>query len=158
VTRDTHGESVTNATQKLAYRMWWRLSYQIVYARNKLSSMPSTWLETHTEKLWQMQLRSLPIECGGGYLIKLFMPETNYLSVRSPHKCNSIWFIFLSASKTCVRFPAGHCATSKEGRGFDSRWYHWKFSLTWSFPPHYSLGVNRREYQEYFLRVKAASA
>ena len=45
-----------------------------------------------------------------------------------------------------------------EGRGFDSRWYHWNFSLTQSFRPHYSPGVdsacNRNEYQEYFLGGK----
>jgi hypothetical protein len=39
-----------------------------------------------------------------------------------------------------------------EGRGFDSRWYHWNFSLTYSFRPHYGPGVdsasNRNEYQE----------
>ena len=28
-----------------------------------------------------------------------------------------------------------------EGRGFDSRWYHWNFSLTQSFRPHYDPGV-----------------
>jgi len=41
-----------------------------------------------------------------------------------------------------------------EGRGFDSRWCHWNFSLT-SFWPHYGHGVdsasNRNEYQQYFL-------
>jgi hypothetical protein len=45
------------------------------------------------------------------------------------------------------------------GRGSDSRWYHWHFSLTSSFRPHYGPGVetasNRNEYQEYFLGVKA---
>ena len=49
-----------------------------------------------------------------------------------------------------------------EGRGFDSRWCHWNFSLTWFFQPHYGPGVdsssNRNEYQEYFLGVKAAGA
>ena len=49
-----------------------------------------------------------------------------------------------------------------EGRGFDSRWCHWNFSLTESFRSHYDRGVdsacNRNEYQEYFLRVKAADA
>jgi hypothetical protein len=49
-----------------------------------------------------------------------------------------------------------------EGRGIDSRWYHWNFSLSESFRPHYGHGVdsasNRNEYQEYFLRVKAAGA
>ena len=45
-----------------------------------------------------------------------------------------------------------------EGRGFDSRWVHWNFSLTLSFRPHYDPGVdsasNRNEYQEYFLGGK----
>ena len=47
-----------------------------------------------------------------------------------------------------------------EGRGFDSRWCHWNFSLTQSFRSHYGPGVdsasNRNKYQEYFLGVKAA--
>jgi hypothetical protein len=49
-----------------------------------------------------------------------------------------------------------------EGRGFDSRWFHWNFSLTQSFRPHYDPGGdsacnrNGNEYQEYFLGVKAA--
>ena len=42
-----------------------------------------------------------------------------------------------------------------QGRGFDSRWCHRKFSLTWSFRPHYGPGAesasNRNEYQEYIL-------
>ena len=29
-----------------------------------------------------------------------------------------------------------------EGRGFDSRWSHWNFSLTLSFRPHYGPGVD----------------
>jgi hypothetical protein len=45
------------------------------------------------------------------------------------------------------------------GRGFDSRWCHWNFSVT-SFRSHYGPGVdsasNRNEYQVYFLGVKAA--
>jgi len=53
-----------------------------------------------------------------------------------------------------------HCATSREGRGFDSRWCHWNFSLTLSFWPHYGPGVDsafdRNEYQEW--GVKAAGA
>ena len=48
-----------------------------------------------------------------------------------------------------------------EGRGFDSRWDHYNFSLTQSWP-HYGPGVDstcsRNKYQEYFLGVKAASA
>jgi hypothetical protein len=49
-----------------------------------------------------------------------------------------------------------------EGRGFDSRWCHWIFSLTQSFRSHYGPGVNstssRNEHHEYFLGVKAAGA
>ena len=48
-----------------------------------------------------------------------------------------------------------------EGRGFDSRWCLWNFSLT-SFRPHYGPGVdsasNINEYQGYFLGVKVAGA
>jgi hypothetical protein len=45
-----------------------------------------------------------------------------------------------------------------EGHGFDSRWCHWNFSLTQSFWPHYSPGIdsasNRSEHQECFLEGK----
>jgi hypothetical protein len=48
--------------------------------------------------------------------------------------------------------------SSYEGRGFDSRWCHWNFSLTQSFQLHYGPGVdsasNRNYYQEYFLGGK----
>jgi hypothetical protein len=48
------------------------------------------------------------------------------------------------------------------GRGFDSRWCHWKFSVTLSFRSHYGSGVdsasNRNEYHVSFLGVKAAGA
>jgi hypothetical protein len=39
-----------------------------------------------------------------------------------------------------------------EGCGFDSRWCHWRFLLTYSFRPHYGSGVgsasDRNECQE----------
>ena len=45
-----------------------------------------------------------------------------------------------------------------EGRGFDSQWDNWDFTLTWSFRPQYGPGVdsasNRNEYQWYILGVK----
>jgi len=48
------------------------------------------------------------------------------------------------------------------GRGFDSRWCHWNFSVTYFFRSHYGPGVdlasNRNEYHLYFLGVKAAGA
>jgi hypothetical protein len=49
-----------------------------------------------------------------------------------------------------------------EGRGSDSRWCLWNFSLTLSFwprrGPEVDLASNRNEYQENFLGVKAAGA
>jgi len=50
-----------------------------------------------------------------------------------------------------------------EGRWFDPSWCHWNFSLTsHPSPSHYGPEVdtasNRNEYQDYFLRVKAAGA
>jgi hypothetical protein len=46
------------------------------------------------------------------------------------------------------------------GRGFDSRWCHWNFSVTKFFRSHYGPGVdsssNINEYQVCFLGVKAA--
>ena len=48
------------------------------------------------------------------------------------------------------------------GRGFDSQWCHWNFSVTQSCRSHYGPGVdsasNRNEYQVYFLGVKVAGA
>jgi len=45
-----------------------------------------------------------------------------------------------------------------EGRGFDSPWCHWNFSLEYSFRPHYGpefdSASNRNEYQGYFLGGK----
>ena len=43
-------------------------------------------------------------------------------------------------------------------RGFYSRWSHWKFSFSSSFPTNYGPGVysscSRNEYQDYFLESK----
>jgi hypothetical protein len=48
------------------------------------------------------------------------------------------------------------------GRGFDSRWCHWNFSLALSFRSHYGPGVdsasNRNKYQDISWRVKATGA
>jgi hypothetical protein len=42
------------------------------------------------------------------------------------------------------------------GRGFDSRWCHWNFSVTYG--PGIDSAFNRNEYQVYFLGVKAVGA
>jgi len=48
------------------------------------------------------------------------------------------------------------------GRGFDSRWCHWNFSVTQFLRSHYGPGVEsaskRNEYQVCFLGIKAAGA
>ena len=90
-----------------------------------------------------------------------------------------ITFRLLKVNKTAVRQPVnirwlqsnpleeargGQLAETlrykPEGCGFDSRWFHWNFSLKQSFRPHYGprtdLASNRNECQEYFLGVKAA--
>ena len=71
---------------------------------------------------------------------------------------------------TYYRWYRGHAVAQlvealrfkSEGHGFDSQWFHWNFSLTQSFRPHYGPEVdsasNRNEYQEYFLGIKAAGA
>jgi hypothetical protein len=49
-----------------------------------------------------------------------------------------------------------------EGRGFDSRWCHRNFSVTYSFRSHYGPEIHsdssRNKYHVYFLWVKAAGA
>jgi hypothetical protein len=81
-------------------------------------------------------------------------------------------FLYASGMSLCILEP--YCTYNSggavvealrykpEGRGIDSRWCHWNFSLTQSFWPHYGPGVNsasnRNEYQEYLLGVKAAGA
>ena len=67
----------------------------------------------------------------------------------------------------CPHYQAGRVVVKAVrykpvGRGFDSRWCHWNYSVTQSFRSHYGPGVdsasNRNEYQVYFLGVKAAGA
>jgi len=94
---------------------------------------------------------------------------------RLNHKI-SVWFITsLTLNKEFFFFRwhivfVGHAVAQlvealrykPEGRGFDSRWCHYYFSLTNSFRPHYVPAVdsasNRNKHQEYFLRAKAAGA
>ena len=94
----------------------------------------------------------------------LFPPD---MSSFSTPKLSSGWnFKFVELpefSKIVLRFKG--CAVAQlveelryrqEGRGSDSRWGHWYFSLTWSFRPHYVPGVDsasdRNWYREYSLR------
>jgi hypothetical protein len=67
------------------------------------------------------------------------------------------WFSFTLHTYALVRLvEALRC--KPEGRGFDSRWGRWDFSLTYSFQPHCGSGVdlacNINESQEYFLGGK----
>jgi hypothetical protein len=64
--------------------------------------------------------------------------------------------------RACVGVVVKALRYKQSGRGFDSGWFHWNFSVTYSFQSHYGPGVdsaaNRNEYQVYFLGVKAAGA
>jgi len=88
---------------------------------------------------------------------------------------NELWplCMLFSALVLCywtkhLKYPEGHAVAQllealrykPEGRGFDSRWCHWNFSLTYSFRSHYGSGVdsasNRNKYQEFFLVGKGS--
>ena len=80
-------------------------------------------------------------------------------------QCHHVWKTnkYVSLQKLCKSCAVGWgTALQVRVRGFDSRWCHWNFSLTYSFQPHYGTGVNsasnRTEYWGCLLAVKAASA
>ena len=80
----------------------------------------------------------------------------------SKSNCRNHIYIKYTVEKHAVAQLVEAPRYKPEGRGFDSRWCHWNFSLTYSFRPHYGPQVdsasNRNEYQHYFLGVKAAGA
>jgi hypothetical protein len=102
------------------------------------------------------------------YLLLLVILTVHFSSIPKNeicrNKCGSLYlrksFIFgwgytVAQLVEALRYKPESC-------GFDSRWFHWDFSLTQSFRPHYGPGVdsasNRNEYHEYFLGVEAAGA
>ena len=105
-----------------------------------------------------------------------YIPETNHVptvySVAAVLYLPSVLHVMLFCPCNMFRTftLAGHAVAQlvealrykPEGRGFDSRWFNWNFSLTQSFRPHYDPGVdsasNRNEYQEYFRGVMLAGA
>ena len=105
----------------------------------------------------QQSFSSHPIRCK-----ILFNIVLQFLLISS--KC---YLSFGFPIKSLHTFPLGDRGSTvvkvlcykSEGRSFDSRWFHWNFSLTYSFRSHYVPGVdstsNRNEYQEYFFGVKA---
>ena len=70
--------------------------------------------------------------------------------------------VYFLSSMACLVYPVAQFVEALryelEGRGFESRWCNWNFSLTQSFRLHHCPGVdsapNRSEYQEYFLEGK----
>jgi hypothetical protein len=73
-----------------------------------------------------------------------------------------VFEFFLVISETLSIF-GGHAVALRYkslGRGFDSRWCHWNFSLTESFRPHYCTkvdsGYNKNEYWNCFLAGKVS--
>jgi len=88
------------------------------------------------------------------------MQRVSFLQVLPPNPFMNLSYL------TRVPHALGHVVAQlveslrykPKGRGFDSRWCHWNFSLTKSFWLHYGSGVNsasnRNEYQEYPLWSK----
>jgi hypothetical protein len=70
--------------------------------------------------------------------------------------------VYLCYLTTSVAQLVEALRNNPEGRGFDSRWSHWNFSVTKYFRSHCGPGVDsasdRNEYQESFLVVKTAGA
>jgi hypothetical protein len=68
------------------------------------------------------------------------------------------WYFVSRYARACGDVVVKILRYKPAGRGFDYRWCHWNFSVT--FRSHYGLGVdsasNRNEYQVYFLGVKVA--
>ena len=103
---------------------------------------------------WGLELRSL------NYL------QLNAVSSHSTHGVVNVGRLYFNF----LHVLCGHAVAQlvealhykPEGRGYDSRWCHWNFSLTKSFRSHYGPGVdsacNRNEYQDHFLGVKLAGA
>jgi len=100
------------------------------------------------------------------FLIKVVFDSVQYrLSTQQPPVCVLVQLdMYYSFYRPGFIIYVGYAVTQlaeaqrykSEGRGFDSRWCHWNFSLAQSFHPHYGPGVdstpNRNEYQQYFLR------
>ena len=72
---------------------------------------------------------------------------------------HTLFFFHLGTVLSCSKDLDGHAVAQlvealrykPEGRGFDSRWCHWNFSLTYSFRPHYGPGVDSASKRNEFL-------
>jgi hypothetical protein len=65
-----------------------------------------------------------------------------------PQMHTNVWLIEITVFTVAVAQLVEALRYKPEGRGFDSRWCHWSFSLTKSFRPHYGPGVNSVSYQK----------
>jgi len=83
-------------------------------------------------------------------------PLTEYQICLSGHHCFKILNICIWGHAVVQLVEA--LRYKPEGRGFDTGWCQWNFTLTWSFRPYNDTGVksvsNRNKYQEYFVRGK----
>ena len=103
--------------------------------------------------------------------LSLCAQRGDFVRVRAPRLCLpekqrkftisvSVFIIIINGNweGECGGVVAKALLYKPAGRGFDSRWFHWNFSVTKSFRSHYGPDVdsasNRNEYQVYFLGGK----
>jgi hypothetical protein len=139
---------------------FWDLMMRAVFVSPMPPAFPSYKCMGHNRKI-AMEMGRTVVEISDGlpkeYILKACYVLPNACLIRVKYSY-ILWL--LNRFIISLHF-SGALLYKPEGRGFDSRWCHWNFSLT-SFRPHYGPEVdsvsNRNEYQEYFVEVKAAGA
>ena len=62
--------------------------------------------------------------------------------ITRPEETYQVWILGLTLVSVTVAQLVEALRYNPEGHWFDSRWCHWKFSLTQSFRPHYGPGFD----------------
>jgi hypothetical protein len=112
-------------------------------------SIQSVWRQSAADIAWNREMGSKK------KITKITQRcQSEFVSLPNTFGNKMLWFNFRQDHEI-ISSPLRYQPT---GRGFDSRWCHWNFSLTLSFRPHYGPGVdsasNKNKYQEYFLGEK----
>jgi hypothetical protein len=127
---------------------------------------PETWKLYENKENWQLQSKLFPIQLSNVTILLFLSHVLHHVTYRNLNAMT--FFLFRKINETFGSIWRDRWGTllvaqlveklryKPEGRGFDSRWCYWNFSLTWFFRSHYGPGVdsviNRNQYQEYFLQ------